>query len=80
MKQIVNILFCISLLLFPATGFAQTILPEDLSLINLQVMKPSGLEKQDGAASLLEERLIQGIDTQWYSLYGQSFSINDPYT
>ena len=61
MKQIVNILFCITLLLFSATGFTPTILPEDLSLINLQVMKPSGLEKQDGAASLLEERLIQAV-------------------
>ena len=61
MKQIVNILFCISLLLSSATGFAQSTLPKDLSTVKLQVRKPSGLEKQDGAASLLEERLIQAV-------------------
>lgn len=61
MKQIVNILFCISLLLSSASGFAQSTPPEDPSSVKLQVRKPSGLEKQDGAASLLEERLIQAV-------------------
>lgn len=61
MKQLLYILYCMNLLLSSATGFGQEINQDKKNTVKLQVLKPLGLEKQDGAASLLEERLTQAV-------------------
>lgn len=61
MKQLLNILLGLSLLLSSVTGYGQNKLPEEPESIKLQVQRPFGLEKQSGAASLLEERLTQAL-------------------
>ncbi len=61
MKQLLYILYCINLLLSPTTGSGQDMNQEKMNAVKLQVLKPLGLEEQDGAASFLEERLTQAV-------------------
>ncbi|MFR8359115.1 MAG: hypothetical protein ACLVEJ_27995 [Parabacteroides sp.] len=61
MKQLLYILYCINLLLYSTTGSGQEMNREKTNTVKLQVLTPLGLDKQDGAASLLEERLTQAV-------------------
>ncbi|EKN09314.1 hypothetical protein HMPREF1076_04343 [Parabacteroides goldsteinii CL02T12C30] len=61
MKQIQIILYCIGLLLYVRPAAGQTLNPEDIKQVKIQVTTPSGLEKQVNVASLLKNRLTQAV-------------------
>lgn len=61
MKQIQIIVCCISLLLYTKPILGQTINPEDIKRVKIQVTAPRGLEKLPNVTSLLENRLNQAV-------------------
>lgn len=61
MKQILYMLYGICLLLSSASSFGQNADSKESKSVKIQVIRPQGLDKQDGAISLLEERLTQAV-------------------